>query len=410
MMPEIAITDSVIDGFHKLVADVMKDPGEFHQRVGWGTYDNLIKELIACDEQINEDVLSKVNPTMVKRVVARIALMADMRRTDANSALIHEVLGQILVEASKHKECWLVYIPILGPWGPEPLRALEGGRNIMVRSGVSTWFDLSVISQNDKLLTDIFDHGVDNSVGAPRLGEFLGMRVRYVWTGRTPFDDDNGIDAAYYDFTSITCLWIEKLFSPIAVIRYPISLLCSSGANLSGYTPRLPQLIGPVAQPYKAIILPSNLWEFIDWFNESLERLPKNDESRLKVALDANRSAHLFTSVEMFIILSEVLAESLLGEGMEISRTVSQRAAWTRGYEADKISRQQIYSEEKKLYSFRNKIVHGRKWSSKLIGDSNDVKAFRLRVEKRNRELILRALQIERTEELKDWADQNLLG
>lgn len=378
--------------------------------VGWGIYNNLIYELIACDERLNKP--SNVDPTMVKRVVARILLAADMDLANINSNLVTKILIDVLVEINKKEECWLVFVPISGPWGQYPLQRLKGEGSILRSNGNSIPFDLKVTDNVDLLLTNIFEHGVDNRVGAPTIDKFKGMRVRYLWRGYNPLHGDDSINGIYNRFASIVCLWIKDLFNPLAAIEYPLSLMPSSTARFYGHIPSMPQEFNSVAKPHDVILERGkfgNLWEFIEWFNCSFKRLPKPDIDSLMLALNANRSAYFATSTAMFLIQSEILAESLLGEERELSRTIAQRAAWTLGYERDKSFRQEVYEEEKKLYALRSKLVHGRFGESDL-GNEADMETYRQKIDKRNREIILRALEIERSEELKVWADRNILA
>ncbi|OPG15066.1 HEPN domain-containing protein [Ferroacidibacillus organovorans] len=409
-MGAIHIPDSTVDRFFEMGQESMTSLDVFHRKVGWDEYRTLLDDLLQCEPRISAKGKNNVN--LVKGLAARLALACDFDPLNLTTERMRKVLTEALVDEVCGRERWLVYVPIRSPLGPVTQTYLEGSGHMSLGFSSKADFDMRVTDQADLHLTDIFDGNVDNRAGAPEMKAYKGWRVRYVWEGKS----DNGLQdtpsAAYNRFASITSVWSKQMFVPVAVLRYPLSISASSGPTFDKDFSVQPQEIGPFPEPHDTITGTrqhlNNLWDFVRWFLESCEKIPQEDRRSLDLAVDLHRSAHFSTSSSRFFVESETIAEALLGEERELSRTVAQRIAWVLGHDENQGFRKRVYEDERYVYDLRSKIVHGRRSESDL--QSDEVQLQRKNLEQRNRELILRALEIQRNEPLRLWADRKLFS
>lgn len=409
-MGAIHIPDIVLDGFMEMGLEAITSIDVFHHKVGWDEYRTLMDGLLQCEPRISAK--GKNNVISVKALTARLALASNLDPSQLTSERVRKVLTESLVDEVSGRERWLVYVAIRSPIGPLTNTYLEGSARMSLGFSSRADFDMRLTNQSDLHMTDIFDGNVDNRVGAPEMKAYKGWRVRYIWEG----NPSNGLQdtqySAYNRFSSIASVWSKRMFVPVAVLRYPLSISASSGPTFDKDFSVQPQEIGPFPQPHKVVTATRehlmNLWNFVQWFVEYYEKMPKEDRRSLDLAVELHRSAHFDTSSSRFFVESETIAEALLGEDRELSRTVAQRIAWVLGHDRDATFRSNVYKNEREVYDMRSKIVHGRYRESDL--QSAEVQALRKNLEQRNRELILRALEISRSEPLRLWADRKLFS
>lgn len=410
-MGAVQIADELVDGFVELGRRALNQIDMFLQDVGFRQYDEMMRQFLAADSRVAQDFLQHhSHPSMVKALAARLTIESNFEASKIESILVRRVLKVVLVEAACKREKWLIYVPFRAPVQSDTSSLIGSG---MVTAGHSAkgYFDLNVTSNQDIFVTDIFDKNVYNNVGAPEMGDYEGWwRLRFVWEGKPTNGPQDAYDAVYNRFASIASLWLDKMFTWAAVLRYPISLT-TQGPFFDKDFSILPKQYGPALRPHRMVaeFKPqlSSLWSFIGWFNARIEEIPKADLSSISLALDMFRSSQLAQSRSFSFVISEIIAEALLGEDKELSKTVSQRVAWVLGHDKDLNSRTKIFKDEQEYYRLRSQVVHGRLSESDFLTPQMINQYGKLQM--RNRELLLQSLFIERDVPLREWAEKHLL-
>lgn len=415
----------IVEEFMAVAETAFTSPDTFHHTVGWRGYDDLfIRWLTSAGVPTPE---AWVSPSAVKAVVARF-----MREFQGSASVsvdhAHTILTDTIVDIHRghgtpgtpRDRLWLVWVVFPHPHGECTRQFIEGSG--VVGNPDETW-SLRMLRVDESVLrvARVLDGPVDNRVGAPAITEYEGKWcLEYTCWGNS--DDVWKPLDRWMEWTS---LWARESPQWTAAFRYSLAVSKTDATQMHGSNAVIIPGMVRVMQPHTTVGSRGpqfrNLWTFLNWGQQRLQLIPSEDQHRLAVAMEIYRQLMISQSASLFVVLSVMMAESLLGSDRELSRTLSQRIAWVLHPDDSAEDRWQSFRTEKLLYTLRSQIVHGRMASRDIYqaychlarrehGPIMSREQLTDTFLARNRKLLLEALGIERTQPLTVWADQHLMN
>lgn len=423
-MPTINVPADIVDDFIKVIETAATDPDTFHDNVGWRRYNDLLKRWLTAAGVSSPE--SWVSPPSVKSVIARL-MMAKQGCTRIMPDQAHQVLIDTIADirrghgtpGSPNDQRWLVWGVFPNPNG-EYTRQFVEGTGVISSPEVGWPMRMFRIDESILRITQVLDGPVDNRVGSPEVASHQGdWCLEYVYWGRR-----SDVWKPLQRWLEWATLWASEPPQWSAAFCYSLSLCKGDATQIHrNDTATIPGLVRIMRANNTVESLNqqfSNLWTFVDWVDQQLKQIPREDQRRIAVAMEILHQLMISRASSLFVVLSVMMAEALLGSDRELSRTMAQRIAWALYADDSAPSRWHCFQMERLLYDLRSQIVHGRVASNDVYQAycriAEDQKVAVLPVAQlndtmlhRNRMLIIQALRISRSQPLTMWADQHLM-
>jgi hypothetical protein len=414
---DIQIPDALLDEIIALTTISISDQDTFIKHVQFDD-GKLAVELLQCDPSIeNPEGWLGYLPT--RHIVLRVVWSIKMDLSQLSRERLYQILCRLLKDFEKKKQRYIGYVVIDAPKGSDVTSSLFGSGVIQIpdKDKKKVQFDIGFVDESDLKFVDIWrkDHGV-YSTGKFNLDKYEGsIRIRYEYV----VDESEGeILNPFLQLSRMCHLWNGTHLGMWAAFWYPLSFHAKSWSELSYQAMNgLPQHgewnnVDPIIKERNDGF--HNLWAFIEWCNGRYTKMNKSDQRSFNLSLDAFWNMPRLNP-GLQVVQSAMIAESILGDKSDSTKSVCQRNAWVLGYDRDYETRKKLFNQEKELYDLRSAVVHGTVDSYNLLEYAREkykylpldnLTSLLEHMKQRNRELILRSLEIERETTLKEWADQ----
>lgn len=422
-MAKIDMPTDIVQEFIAMAETAAAEPNTFHSVAGSTGYDDLLTRwLNAADIAPPSDWLSLSSVKAVAAQLMRGSQGASLSIDQARTILV-DIIADIRrgngTHGNPHEQKRLIWVVFPNPSDESTRHFIEGSGEI---GHPDAKWPLRMVRVDESILrlALVLDGPVDNRVGTPSITDYEGKWcLEYIFWGQSkdvwkPFE-------AWMEWAT---LWATRVPQWSAAFQYSLAVSSAGGTQMRR-NDAVPDPAHVRAMQANNTVIKwdshfSNLWTFLAWRQQRIQKIPQEDRHRLAVAMEIYHQLMVSRSASLFVVLSTMMAEALLGSDRELSRTVAQRIAWVLYPNESRETRWQSFQTEKLLYSLRSQIVHGRVPSHEVyqaycrlakkekLPIMSDLQLTDALMD-RNRTLLRATLAIERTQPLTTWADQHLM-